>query len=443
VQIQDPVIYSRLLTASTLSFHIIFATIGVGVPVLIALAEWAGIRRKDEHYLLMARRWSRGFAVSVAIGVVTGTTIGFQLNLLWPKFMSTAGQAFALPTFLETYAFFVEAVFFVIYLSTWDRFKHRITHFLLIIPVVIGSSASAVFITSVNAFMNHPAGIELSGGMVKNAHPLLPLFSPATPTKISHVLASSYVTSAFAMAAIPAFALLQRRRHPYYKKALKLTMTTALVFILVTIAIGDLSGKYLAKYQPEKLAAAEWHFKTKDKAPLIVGGILTKDNEIRFGIKIPYALSILAGGSPHAEVKGLNETPQEDRPPLFVHYLFNAKIGMGFALAFVSALYVWNRWRKRDITQSRFLLWSIVWCAPLAILTMEISWIFAEIALRPWILRGFMKVDEGVTQSGNVAWMLAVFSCLYAAMSAGAAYILVKMYKHNTAEEEMKRRGIG
>lgn len=157
----DNVMLSRLLTGMTLSFHIIFATLGVGVPVMISLAEFIGIKRKDPHFLLLARRWARGFTISVAVGVVTGTAIGLQLSMLWPSFMEVAGQVIALPLFMETFAFFFEAIFLGIYLYTWDRFKNRIYHWLLSIPVMVGSSSSALFITTVNSFMNTPQGFEL------------------------------------------------------------------------------------------------------------------------------------------------------------------------------------------------------------------------------------------------------------------------------------------
>lgn len=438
----DPVLYSRLLTSLTLGFHIIFATIGVGIPLLIALAEWTGIRRGDEHYLLLARRWARGFAVTVAVGVVTGTAIGFQLNLLWPSFMRVAGQAIALPLFMETFAFFFEAIFLGIYLYTWDRFKNRMTHFLLLIPVVIGSSASAMFITMVNAFMNAPIGFKMENGVITEVQPILAMFSPATPTKVSHVLVTAYVTSAFVLAAIAAFAMLRGRNHVYYRKALKLTMTTAFVFIIATVLIGDLSGKYLAAYQPEKLAAAEWHFETTTEAPLVLGGALTKDNKIKFGIEIPYALSILAHGTPGAEVIGLNDIPKDEQPPLFIHYLFNAKIVFGMILALVAAVFVIQWRRKKEIPRSRLMLWAIILCAPLAMLAIETGWIFAEVGRQPWILRGYMKTAEGATESGHVDTMLVLFALLYVVLAVTIVVVLRRMFRRNTAEQEMEARGM-
>ena len=155
---------------------------------MIALAEWIGIRRNDAHYLLLARRWARGFVITVAVGVVTGTAIGLQLSLLWPSFMRVAGQSIALPLFMETFAFFFEAIFLGIYLYTWDRFKNKMVHFWLLVPVVIGSSASAFFITVVNAFMNAPAGVTVIDGAITDISPFGAMLSPAMPTKVSHVL---------------------------------------------------------------------------------------------------------------------------------------------------------------------------------------------------------------------------------------------------------------
>src|SRR5690606_12984279 len=159
--IEDTALLSRILTLMTLSFHIIYATIGVGVPLVILIAHWMGIKKKDEHYILMARRWARGFVITVAVGVVTGTAIGLQLALLWPNFMQLAGHIIALPLFMEVFAFFFEAIFLGIYLYTWDRFEDQRKHLLLLIPVALGAAASAFFITIVNSFMNSPEGFDI------------------------------------------------------------------------------------------------------------------------------------------------------------------------------------------------------------------------------------------------------------------------------------------
>ncbi|GGD50814.1 cytochrome ubiquinol oxidase subunit I [Paenibacillus nasutitermitis] len=439
----DPVMYSRILTSFTLAFHIIYATIGVGVPLMIALAEWIGIRRNDPHYLLLARRWARGFVITVAVGVVTGTAIGLQLSLLWPSFMRVAGQSIALPLFMETFAFFFEAIFLGIYLYTWDRFKNRMIHFWLLVPVVIGSSGSAFFITIVNAFMNAPAGVTVVDGAITDISPFGAMLSPAMPTKVSHVLITAYTTCAFALAAIAAYSLLKGRNHVYHKKALKLTMVSAFVFLIGSAVIGDLSGKYLASYQPEKLAAMEWHFETSTQAPLVLGGILDENNEIKYGLKIPFALSILAHGNPNSEVTGLNDIPDDEQPPLWIHYLFDIKMGFVALMVLISSAFMLVLWRKRQLAfTNKWLLWGIVLAAPVSMLTIEHGWIFAEVGRQPWILHGIMKTSEGATVSDHVDTMLIVFTALYVVLGFTSVRVLIKMFKTNHVEDEMKARGI-
>jgi cytochrome d ubiquinol oxidase subunit I len=438
----DAVLYSRILTFVTLAFHIIFATIGVGIPIMIGLAEWIGIKRNDPHYILLARRWARGFVITVAIGVVTGTAIGLQLSLLWPRFMQMAGQIIGLPLFMETFAFFFEAIFLGIYLYTWDRFKKQMHHFLLIIPVIVGSSASAFFITTVNAFMNSPQGFTMDGRIITDIQPLAAMFNPATPTKVAHVLSSAYLTSAFILATIAAYSILRGRKHVYYKKALKLTMIASFVFALATALIGDLSGKYLAKYQPEKLAAAEWHFETTENAPLVLGGILTEDNEVKYALEIPNALSILAHGNPNAEVKGLNDFPQEELPPLRIHYYFDLMVGIGVYLLTIPFIFlVLSRFKKINPYRP-ILLWGIILGGPLAMLAIEFGWIFTEQGRQPWILVGYMKTSEGATTAENVDIMLYLFSALYILLGITVTKVLRKMFKNNPAEEEIEARGL-
>ncbi|ARF13834.1 cytochrome ubiquinol oxidase subunit I [Sporosarcina ureae] len=435
----DSVFYSRVLTELTLSFHIIYATIGVGVPLMIMLAQWVGIKKNDEHYILLARRWARGFVITVAVGVVTGTAIGLQLSLLWPNFMELAGNVIALPLFMETFAFFFEAIFLGIYLYTWDRFENQKKHFLLLIPVALGASFSAVFITIVNAFMNAPQGFNLVNGELINVNPLVAMFNPAMPTKVAHVVGTAYMTSAFLLAAIAAFRLLRGSNHVYHKKALYLTLKVGFIFSVSAALVGDLSGKYLAEYQPEKLAAAEWHFETEENAPLILYGVLD-DGEVKYAIKIPYALSILAHGVPSAEVVGLDQFPEEDTPPLYIHYLFDIMVTIGMLLLMLSAVYWIGMWRRWSFIQSRLFRWLIVIGGPLVFISLEAGWWLAEVGRQPWILRNIMRTSEGATTSGQVPTMLVLFALLYLVLGIGSVVVLRRMFIRNPVEQEIMDR---
>jgi cytochrome d ubiquinol oxidase subunit I len=436
----DSVMLSRMLTALTLGFHIIFATIGVGAPLMISLAEWIGIKRNDQHYIILARRWARGFVVTVAVGVVTGTCIGLQLSLLWPSFMRVAGNVISLPLFMETFAFFFEAIFLGIYLYTWDRFKKPIYHWLISIPIVLGSSASAFFITTVNAFMNNPQGVEIENGVITGVNPIEAMFNPATPTEVGHVLASAYLTSAFVLAAITAFFILKKGNHAYYKKALKFTMIACFVFSIATVVIGDFAGKYLAEHQPEKLAAGEWHFETEGGADLIMGGILTENNEVKYGIKIPNALSILAHGDPIAVVIGLDQYAEELTPPLWIHYMFDLMVTLGMYLAAVSFFYVLaDRFRRLNPYNS-VLLWMIVLGGPFSMVAIEAGWIFAEVGRQPWILYHVMKTAEAATTADHVGAMLLLFLGLYTLLGTLFTVVMLRMFRNNPIEAELEYR---
>lgn len=436
---EEAVFFSRILTETTLSFHIIYATIGVGVPLMIMIAQWVGIKKNDEHYILLARRWARGFIITVAVGVVTGTAIGLQLSLLWPNFMELAGNVIALPLFMETFAFFFEAIFLGIYLYTWDRFENQKKHFLLLIPVAIGASFSAVFITIVNAFMNAPQGFDIVNGELVNINPLLAMFNPAMPTKVAHVVATAYMTSAFVLAAIAAFRLLKGSNHEYHKKALLLTMKVGLIFSIATAVIGDFSGKYLAEYQPEKLAAAEWHFETEENAPLILYGVLDGE-EVKYAIKIPFALSFLAHGSFTQEVKGLDQFPADEIPPLYIHYLFDIMVTIGMWMVFLSGVFLLGMKLRWKFVQANWFRWLIFFGGPLSIIAIEAGWWLAEVGRQPWILRGLMRTSEAATTSAHVDKMLVLFALLYLVLGIGSVVVLRRMFRNNPVEREIEDR---
>ncbi|MFC5530643.1 cytochrome ubiquinol oxidase subunit I [Cohnella yongneupensis] len=435
--------WSRGLTEMTLAFHIVFATVGVGIPIFISLAEWIGIRKKDPHYLLMARRWTRGFIITVAVGVVTGTCIGLQLSLLWPAFMRFAGNVISLPLFLETFAFFFEAIFLGIYMYTWNRFSNPYLHWLLTIPIIIGSSASALFITMVNAFMNTPQGFTLQNGQLTHLDPLSAMFNPATPSKVAHVLSSAYLTAAFLLAMIAAFSMLRGRENDYYKKSIRLNMIAGVILAAATIWIGDLSAIFLAEEQPEKLAAAEWHFDTGNRVPLFIGGRLNPDTlEITGALKIPSALSLLAKHNPNGTVIGLNDFPKEEWPPLYVHYLFDGMVGLGFYLFGTSLLFIFMTRIKRWNAYNRWIIGAILAGGPFSMLAIELGWFYAEVGRQPWILRGYMRVSEAATTNPDVGITFWLFAALYLLLGLVSLLVLIRLFRKKPAEMELEERRI-
>lgn len=435
----DTVLWSRLVTGLTLAFHVIFATIGVGIPLMIAIAEFIGIRKKDPHYTLMAKRWARGFVISVAVGVVTGTIISLQLALVWPNFMKMAGNVIALPLFMEVFAFFFEAIFLGIYLYTWDRFKNKYIHWLLTIPIVVGAGMSAVFITTVNGFMNQPEGFVLEAGQFSAVDPVQAMLNTATFSKVFHVLSSAYLTGAILLAGIAAFAMLRKGVSPYHKKALNLMMAVALIFGMLNTLAGDVSAKFLAEHQPEKLAAAEWHFETESGADLVLMGWLNAEHEILGALHLPKFLSFLAFGDFNAEVTGLEEFPQDEWPPLLVHYLFDLMAGIGFALVAIALLYfLFKIWKKRN-ELNKWMLRLIALSTPLAFLGVELGWFYAEVGRQPWIIRGILRVEEAATTSPTVRTLFFVFLLLYIVLGIMCVIVLRRLFNNKPAEVEMEK----
>ncbi|MNZ59314.1 putative cytochrome bd menaquinol oxidase subunit I [compost metagenome] len=294
--------------------------------------------------------------------------------------------------------------------------------------------------------MNTPQGFTLKEGVFADFQPLVAMFNPATPTKVSHVLASSYTASAGLLAAIAAYSLLKGRREIYFKKALKLTVISTFVFAVSTAILGDFSGKFLAEYQPEKLAAGEWHFETTDRAPLIYGGVMKENGEIKYALKIPYALSILAGNSPNKEVIGLNDFPVDERPSLKIHYLFDAMVTIGGLLVVIPILYMFRHRlpRRRDSKKGypKWLLICLVLLGPLAIVATELGWLYAEFGRQPWIVRGYMKVSHAATTQNTVGYMLILFLVLYIVLCFSCVGVLAKLFRNRDVIDEMRELGI-
>lgn len=437
------IVFGRMLMGSSLAVHIIFAVTGIALPLLVSAAELLGIVRKDQHYTLMARRWTRTMLVLFAVGSVTGTIVGFQLSLLWPGFMEIAGQVIALPFAIEVFAFFVEAIFLAIYVYGWDRIRNPWLHWLASLPIVVASAASGVLITTVNAFMNSPAGFTLKNGQLANIDPIAAVFNPTMPEEVSHVLVTAYLCTAVALAGMAAFALL-RRRGPaaYHQRVMRLGMAVSAIAATLTIVTGDRAAKSLALYQPEKLAAMEALFESQYNAPLTIGGIIdTANQRVIGGIELPGLLSWLSYGDTNAHVTGLDAFAQSQWPPLLVHYTFDAMVGIGMWLGALALGYWALYFLRRQWLSHRLVLWAIALSLPLGYVAMELGWMTTEIGRQPWILYHIMTVAQAFTTSPYVPQLFFAFLALYAALSAGTIIVLRRHFRAHPLAEEIGAGG--
>src|SRR5215203_5273064 len=362
----DDILAARSQMAMSLAFHIIFAAIGIAMPLLMVIAEWQFLRTKDEIYLTLAKRWAKGTAILFAVGAVSGTVLSFELGLLFPKFMGYAGAIIGMPFSLEGFAFFTEAIFLGIYLYGWDRISRR-AHLWAGVAVAVSGAASGIFVVIANAWMNSPAGFDLVEGQITNIDPIAGMMNPMAFQQTLHMTLASYAATGFAVAGIHALLLLIDRTNVFHRRALSISLMLGAPAAVLQPVSGDISARSVARTQPAKLAAMEAHFETAASVPLTIGGWPDVERgETRYAIKIPYGLSLLAFHDPHTVVKGLNEFPREDWPHVpIVHTAFQIMVALGSYLALVSLWVAWMAFRRRDLAASRALLWAVGLAAPM------------------------------------------------------------------------------
>src|SRR6266568_6850864 len=290
--------FARSLMAMSLAFHIAFAVLGIGMPLLMAIAEGRYLRSRQPVYLDLSKRWARGTAILFAVGAVSGTVLSFELGLLWPGFMEKAGAIIGMPFSLEGFAFFTEAIFIGVYLYGWSRLP-PLLHWISGLIVAVSGIFSGIFVVTANAWMNAPAGFKLVDGKYTDIDPIAAMLNPASFHEVLHMTLAAFVATGFMVAAVHAFFVLRDRNSPFHRAALGLALAVACISMPLQIVSGDVSARAVARLQPAKLAAMEAHYRTEAGAPLVIGGIpqdqtMTTD----YALEIPRGLSLLTAHDP-------------------------------------------------------------------------------------------------------------------------------------------------
>src|SRR3989440_9860358 len=291
--------------AFTLGFHIVLASMGVAFPAITLIANYRGVRKGDDAALLLAQRWSKVMAVLFAVGAVTGTVLTFEFGLLWPGLMKRYGEVFGLPFAVEGVFFFTEAIFIAIYIYGWKRLRPW-AHFWTGVPIVIAGIGGALSVVAANSWMNQPGGFHTaSDGHVTSVQPFDVIFNNAWSYEVPHMILAAYMVAGFLIASVYAVGMLRGRRDRYHRLGFLVPFTFAGIVTPVQLGAGDYAARFLAHYQPTKLAAAEGLFHTGPNTPLHLGGFV-RDGELRYAIKIPDGLSLLVGERPSTVVVGLD-----------------------------------------------------------------------------------------------------------------------------------------
>jgi len=445
----DALLLSRMQFAANITFHILFPTISIALGWLLLFFRWRWLRARHgadralaQGWLDAYRFWTKVFALSFALGVVSGITMSFQFGTNWPGFMQKVGNiAGPLLGYEVLTAFFLEAGFLGVMLFGHGKVSERI-HLMATFFVAFGTTLSAFWILALNSWMQTPAGYEIRDGVYHVRSWLEVIFNPSFPYRFTHMVLASGLTCAFLLAGLSAWQLLRGAALRSAPRVLRVGLTVAAVLIPVQIFVGDLHGLNTLHHQPAKIAAMEGIWRTERGVPLLLFAI--PDGEARlnhFAIEVPHIASLILTHELDGEIKGLDEFRDRHPPPLPIFFAFRAMVGMGMLMLVTSWVGVWlyrrAGWRPERLP--RALLWLCAgmtfsgWVATVA------GWYVTEIGRQPFVVHGLIRTADVVSTkptSGMIGVTLTLYLVLYAVLIL--AYVSVLKYMAEKPEEVLK-----
>jgi len=457
----DTLLLSRIQFAANISFHILFPSISIALCWFLVYFKIRYKGEGDDVWMRAYRFWVKVFALTFALGVVSGITMSFQFGTNWPGYMETVGNiAGPLLGYEVLTAFFLEATFLGIMLFGMNRVSNRI-HTLATLLVAFGTSVSAFWIIALNSWMQTPTGFEMRQvGDTLKAFPvdwMQIIFNPSMPYRLAHMLVASGLTSAFLIAGISAYRILKNDQKPAPRLALKTAVIAAAILIPIQIFLGDLHGLNSLHHQPAKIAAVEAIWKTEKNVPLVLFALPNKKTqENHFVIKVPHGASLILTHSLDGEIKGLNEFPDAHPPVTPVFFGFRIMLGVGSLMLLVSWLGCWQYFLIARGRKAEMPVWMLKvfvgmtfsgWIATLA------GWYVTEIGRQPWLVTGVLKTVDAVTKVplANVGTSLTIYLSLYAVLlfayirtlfvMANKSVLVDNVNELNTLEEELVQSG--
>ncbi|MGB6291567.1 MAG: cytochrome ubiquinol oxidase subunit I [Vibrio anguillarum] len=423
----ETLMLSRIQFAANISFHILFPTITIALAWVMVFFKWRFVRTQAQLWLDLYYFWVKIFALTFALGVVSGITMSFQFGTNWPGFMERVGNvAGPLLGYEVMTAFFMEATFLGVMLFGRGRVPEWV-HTLATVLVAIGTSLSAFWILVLNSWMHTPAGYEVIEGIVHVTSWKEVIFNPSMPYRLAHMLLASLLTASFVIAGISAYQFLRNSQLEAAKVGLRVGIILAAIAIPIQIFVGDLHGLNTLKHQPAKIAAMEGVWDTEQGAPLLLFAWpdeATRSNHFELGI--PKLASLILTHDLDGEIVGLNQFAPDHPPVKPLFFGFRIMVGIGVLMLLVSWFGAWRLIRKK--TLPKFYLYTVVamtfsgWVATLA------GWYITEIGRQPWLVSGVLRTSDAVTAigSGSVVLSLAMYLTIYAVLLV--AYIHTLFY---------------
>ena len=438
----DAVLLARMQFAANITFHILFPTITIALGWVLLYFRWRWLKTQEQGWLTAYRFWTKVFALTFALGVVSGITMSFQFGTNWPGFMEKAGNvAGPLLGYEVLTAFFLEASFLGIMLFGHGKVSER-THLVATFLVAFGTTLSAFWILCLNSWMQTPAGYEIINGEFHVKSWLDVLFTPSLPYRLTHKLLASGLTVAFLLCGISAWQLLKRKGNSSTPKVLRSGLTLAAVLIPLQIVVGDLHGLNTLEHQPQKIAAMEGIWETERGAPLLLFAWPDEASRSnRYAIGIPKGASLILAHDRDGEIKGLNEFEGAHPPVAPLFFGFRIMVGVGLLMLLAS----WSGWwiyKRRGWVAERLprpLLWLLAgmtfsgWIATVA------GWYVTEIGRQPFIVFGLLRtadVASGIA-SPMIALTLTLYVTLYLALIT--AYVAVLKYMAEKPEQVLAK----
>ncbi|KJJ97087.1 cytochrome D ubiquinol oxidase subunit I [Pseudomonas sp. 21] len=421
---------ARIQFAFTVSFHIIFPAITIGLASYLAVLEGLWLKTHEEVYRDLYHFWSKIFAVNFGMGVVSGLVMAYQFGTNWSAFSAFAGSVTGpLLTYEVLTAFFLEAGFLGVMLFGWHRVGPGL-HFFATVMVAIGTLISTFWILASNSWMQTPQGHEIVNGIVVPVDWLAIIFNPSFPYRLLHMAIASFVATAFFVGASAAWHLLRGRDNPAIRKMLSMAMWMALIVAPIQAMVGDAHGLNTLKHQPAKIAAIEGHWDNSEGGPtplILVGWPDMEREETRFKIEIPVLGSLILNHSLTEPIPALKDFPKADRPnSTIIFWSFRIMVGLGLLMILVGLWSVWLRWRKQ-LFESRAFLHLVLWMGPSGLIAILAGWFTTEIGRQPWVVYGLMRTSDAVSNH-SVAQMsltLVMFVLVYFSLfGVGIGYMM-------------------
>ncbi len=436
LQTFDATLLSRIQFGFTITFHILFPALSIGLAGFLVVLEALWLRTGEERYWRLLRFWTTVFALSFGMGVVSGIVLAYQFGTNWSGLMAKAGQILGPLLSYETLtAFFLEASFLGVLLFGWKRVSRR-THFISTVMVALGTCISAFWIMASNSWMQTPAGFTVRDGVFYPADWWAIIFNPSFLVRYAHMLMAAYLASALVVAGVAAWYLLNNRFVPLARPMLALAFVMIVPLAPLQVIIGDMAGLIVRDYQPAKLAAMEAQWET-GVMPLRLFAIPNQQAARNdFEIGIPKLGSLITQHSFDAPVKGLREFPPAERPnAAIIFWTFRVMVGIGFLMLAIALTASVLAIKKRLFT-SRWFLRALTFASPLGFVAIVAGWYTAEIGRQPYVIYGLLRTADAVSPvtTGDVALSLTSFVIFYSAVFGAGFWYLARTIRSGPVE---------